>query len=38
MLEAPTEGNAYGVVHVHDDRIDIDGRGTMLRSHRLLFQ
>lgn len=29
LLEAPTGGNAYAVVHVYPDRLCIDGRGTV---------
>jgi hypothetical protein len=33
MLEAPAGGNAYGLLRLHADRVEIDGLGTSLRSH-----
>jgi len=32
MLEAPTDGNAYAVVHIHRDRLEIQGVGVSSRT------
>lgn len=29
LLEAPADSNAWGVLHVHPDRLVVEGRGTV---------
>ncbi len=29
LLEAPVDGNAYAMIHVHGDRIRIEGSGSV---------
>lgn len=33
LLEAPSGGTAYAVVHVHADRLVVQGRGTVTSRH-----
>ena len=35
LLEAPVDGNAFGIVHVYEDHIAIDGCGTSVRARTL---